>query len=120
MATHKYDRHCGCATCCRIERADARADALALDLQASGAVFAEALGELTTEQHALLAGHLASGNDAGLAEILRRVQADYLASSIAGRMEDVGCTRLEAVQHLRTVYEVAPRTAPAQPWRAAA
>ncbi len=117
---HTYHPQCGCATCSQQERADARAEALALDLHASGAVFSEALGELTTDQHALLAGHLASGNDAGLGEILRRVVADYVESEIQRRVADDGMSRPEAVQRMVDVYEVAPKPARAMPWRAAA
>ncbi|WP_440984940.1 hypothetical protein ACQHIH_16140 [Xanthomonas sontii] len=117
---HAYDPHCGCNSCDRQERAAERADELSIDLHRSGAVFAEALGELTDEQCTLIAGHLATGNDAGVAEILRTLVSDYVDSEIARRSDDVGASRLEAVQRMLTVYEVKPRTAPAQPWRTAA
>ncbi|WP_369913921.1 hypothetical protein AB8810_12905 [Xanthomonas sp. NCPPB 3005] len=117
---HSYHTNCGCTTCSRQEQADSRAEALALDLHSSGAVFSEALGQLTTDQHALLAGHLASGNDAGLGEILRSVVADYVESEIQRRVADDGMSRLEAVQRMRDVYEVAPKPAPAMPWSRAA
>ncbi|MGV1119184.1 hypothetical protein [Xanthomonas translucens] len=121
MATrHNYHPHCGCATCGRQEQADERAEALALDLHASGAVLGEAMGELTDDQLALMAGHLAAGNDAGLAEILRRAVADYVQSEIERRTDESGGTRLEAVQRMVEVYEVAPKPAPAMPWRRAA
>ncbi|XTQ92589.1 hypothetical protein ACQR5W_11760 [Xanthomonas sacchari] len=121
---HAYHPHCGCYSCDRQERAaaaaDERADELAIDLHRSGPVFAEALGELSDEQCTLIAGHLADGNDAGAAEILRTLVSDYVDSEIARRSDEVGASRLEAVQRMLTVYEVKPRTAPAQPWRTAA
>ncbi|WP_017907548.1 hypothetical protein [Xanthomonas sp. SHU 199] len=121
---HAYHPHCGCASCNRQERAaalaDQRADELTLDLHRSGPVFAEALGELSDEQCTLIAGHLADGNDAGAAEILRTLVSDYIESEIVRRSDDVGASRLEAVQRMLTVYDVKPRTAPAKPWQVAA
>lgn len=121
---HNYHPHCGCYSCDRQERAaaaaDERADELALDLHRSGPVFAEALGELADEQCTLIAKHLADGNDAGAAEILRTAVSEYVASEIDRRVTDERMTRLEAVERMLTVYEVAPRTAPAQPWQVAA
>lgn len=116
---NNYHPHCGCATCGRQELEDERADELAAPLHASGALLSEAMGELADEQLALMAGHLAQGNDAGAAEILRSVVADCIESEISDRMDESGCTRLEAVQRMLTVYEV-PRTAPAMPWQVAA
>ncbi len=103
---HNYHPHCGCASCSRQELEDERADELAAPLHACGAVLSEALGELTCEQQALMAAHLAAGNDAGVAEILRSVVADYIASEIDRRMDDKGTSRIETVQHMRTVYEI--------------
>ncbi|QTK37298.1 hypothetical protein [Xanthomonas citri] len=117
---HPYHPQCGCATCSRHELSDERADVLADALHRSGDVLSEALGELTTEQLSLIAGHLAQGNDAGAAEILRSAISDYIASEIERRMDDVGTTKLETVQRMLTVYEVKPRTVPAQPWQVAA
>ncbi|MBB5675550.1 hypothetical protein [Xanthomonas arboricola] len=117
---HPYHPQCGCATCSRHELSDERADVLAGALHRSGFVLSEALGELTTEQLALVAGHLADGNDTGAAEILRSAVGDYLSQLISGRMDDVDCTRIEAVQHYLTVYEAKPAPVAVMPWRAAA
>jgi hypothetical protein len=117
---HPYHPQCGCATCSRHELSDERADVLAGDLHRSGFVLSEALGELTTEQLALIAGHLADGNDTGAAEILRNAVGDYLSQLISGRMDDVDCTRIEAVQHYLTVYEAKPAPVAVMPWRVAA
>jgi hypothetical protein len=117
---HPYHPQCGCATCSRHELSDERADVLAGALHRSGFVLSEALGELTTEQLALIAGHLADGNDTGAAEILRTAIADYLSQLISGRMDDVDCARIEAVQHYLTVYEAQPAPVAEMPWRAAA
>ncbi|MGQ5245436.1 hypothetical protein [Xanthomonas arboricola] len=117
---HPYHPHCGCATCSRHELSDERADVLAGVLHRSGFVLSEALGELTTEQLALIAGHLADGNDTGAAEILRAAVTDYLSQLITGRMDDVDCSRIEAVQHYLTVYEAKPAPVAVMPWRVAA
>lgn len=117
---HPYHPHCGCATCSRHELSDERADVLAGALHRSGFVLSEALGELTTEQLALIAGHLADGNDTGAAEILRNAIGDYLSQLITGRMDDVDCSRIEAVEHYLTVYEAKPAPVAVMPWRAAA
>lgn len=117
---HRYHPQCGCATCSRHELSDERADVLAGALHRSGFVLSEALGELTTEQLALIAGHLADGNDEGAAEILRNAVGDYLSQLISGRMDDVDCTRIEAVQHYLTVYEAKPAPVTVMPWRVAA
>ncbi|WP_226426568.1 hypothetical protein [Xanthomonas sp. MWU16-30325] len=117
---HPYHPQCGCATCSRHELSDERADVLAGALHRSGFVLSEALGELTTEQLALIAGHLADGNDTGAAEILRNAVTDYLSQLISGRMDDVDCTRIEAVQHYLTVYEAKPAPVAVMPWRVAA
>ncbi|WP_415916329.1 hypothetical protein SE336_16055 [Xanthomonas arboricola] len=117
---HPYHPQCGCATCSRHELSDERADVLAGALHRSGFVLSEALGELTTEQLALIAGHLADGNDTGAAEILRNAVGDYLSQLITGRMDDVDCTRIEAVQHYLTVYEAKPAPVAVMPWRVAA
>lgn len=105
---HNYHPHCGCVSCSRQELEDERAEELAAPLHACGAVLSEALGELTCDQQALMAANLAAGNDAGVAEILRRVQADYIASEIERRMDDKGTSRIETVQHMLTVYEIEP------------
>lgn len=105
---HNYHPHCGCAACSRQELADERADELALALHKSGGVLSETLGELTTEQLGLIAGHLAQGNDAGAAEILRTAISDYIASEIERRMDEVGATKLETVMRMLNVYEVKP------------
>ncbi|ATS39285.1 MULTISPECIES: hypothetical protein [Xanthomonas] len=117
---HTYHPHCGCAACSRQELADERADELALALHKSGDVLSETLGELTTEQLALIAGHLAQGNDAGAAEILRTAISDYIASEIDRRMDEVGTTKLETVQRMLTVYEAKPAPVAVMPWRVAA
>lgn len=117
---HPYHPQCGCATCSRHELSDERADVLALALHRDGSVLSEALGELTTEQVALIAGHLGQGNDEGAAEILRAAVADYLSQLITGRMDDVDCSRIEAVQHYLTVYEAKPAPVAVMPWRVAA
>ncbi|CAD1792707.1 hypothetical protein AE929_09605 [Xanthomonas arboricola] len=117
---HPYHPQCGCATCSRHELSDERADVQALALHRDGGVLSEALGELTTEQLALIAGHLAQGNDAGAAEILRTTITDYIASEIDRRMDDVGTTKLETVQHMLTVYEATPAPIAAMPWQVAA
>ncbi|MCC4613629.1 hypothetical protein LL963_16280 [Xanthomonas campestris pv. esculenti] len=117
---HPYHPQCGCATCSRHELSDERADVLAGALHRSGFVLSEALGELTTEQLVLIAGHLADGNDTGAAEILRTAIADYLSQLITGRMDDVDCSRIEAVQHYLTVYEAEPAPVTVMPWRVAA
>ncbi|WP_126969032.1 hypothetical protein [Xanthomonas sp. BRIP62411] len=117
---HPYHPQCGCATCSRHELSDERADVLAGALHRSGFVLSEALGELTTEQLALIAGHLADGNDAGAAEILRNAVGDYLSQLISDRMDDVDCSRIEAVQHYLTVYEAKPAPVAVMPWRMAA
>lgn len=117
---HNYHRHCGCAACSRQELADERADELALALHKSGDVLSETLGELTAEQLALIAGHLAQGNDEGAAEILRAAVTDYLSQLITGRMDDVDCSRIEAVRHYLTVYEAKPAPVAVMPWRVAA
>ncbi|PPU41857.1 hypothetical protein [Xanthomonas arboricola] len=117
---HPYHPQCGCATCSRHELSDERADVLALALHRDGGVLSEALGELTTEQLALIACHLAQGNDEGAAEILRAASTDYLSQLITGRMDDVDCSRIEAVQHYLTVYEAKPAPVAVMPWRVAA
>ncbi|KGR44460.1 hypothetical protein [Xanthomonas vasicola] len=117
---HPYHPHCGCATCSRNELSDERADVLADALHRSGDVLSEALGELTTEQLALIADSLAQGNDEGAAEILRIAISDYIASEIERRMDDVGTTKLETVQHMLTVYEAKPAPVVEMPWRVAA
>lgn len=117
---HPYHPHCGCATCSRHELSDERADVLAGALHRSGFVLSKALGELTTEQLALIAGHLADGNDAGAAEILRNAVTDYLSQLITGRLDDVDCSRIEAVEHYLTVYEAKPAPVAVMPWRVAA
>ncbi|ARV23355.1 hypothetical protein NDK37_12490 [Xanthomonas citri pv. glycines] len=117
---HPYHPQCGCATCSRHELSDERADVLADALHRSGDVLSEALGELTTEQLALIAGHLAQGNDAGAAEILRSAISDYIASEIERRMDEVGTTKLETVQHMLTVYEAKPAPVAVMPWQVAA
>ncbi|MEA5123272.1 hypothetical protein [Xanthomonas floridensis] len=117
---HPYHPQCGCATCSRHELSDERADVLAGALHRSGFVLSEALGELTTEQLALIAGHLADGNDTGAAEILRNAIGDYLSQLISGRMDDVDCSRIEAVQHYLVVYEAKPAPVAEMPWRVAA
>ncbi|WP_372174360.1 hypothetical protein [Xanthomonas axonopodis] len=117
---HPYHPRCGCATCGRHELSDERADVLAGALHRSGDVLSEALGELTSEQLELIAGHLADGNDAGAAEILRTAISDYIASEIERRMDDVGTTKLETVQHMLTVYEAKPAQVAVMPWRVAA
>ncbi|WP_372382158.1 hypothetical protein ACCQ12_15375 [Xanthomonas sp. NCPPB 1068] len=117
---HPYHPQCGCATCSRHELSDERADVLAGALHRSGFVLSEALGELTTEQLALMAGHIADGNDAAAAEILRTAIADYLSQLITGRMDDVDCSRIEAVQHYLTVYEAKPAPVAVMPWQVAA
>ncbi|PPU60010.1 hypothetical protein AB8813_08930 [Xanthomonas arboricola pv. corylina] len=117
---HPYHPQCGCATCSRHELSDERADVLALALHRDGSVLSEALGELTTEQLALIAGHLAQGNDAGAAEILRNAVTDYLSQLINGRMDDVDCSRIKAVRHYLTVYEAKPAPVAVMPWRVAA
>ncbi|NJC36415.1 hypothetical protein GGR60_000905 [Xanthomonas arboricola] len=75
---------------------------------------------MTTEQLALISGHLADGNDTGASEILRTAIADYLTQLISGRMDDVDCSRIEAVQHYLTVYEAKPAPVTVMPWRVAA
>ncbi len=117
---HPYHPQCGCATCSRHQLSDERADELAQALHGHGNVLSEALGELTTEQLALIAGHLAQGNDTGAAEILRNAVADYLSQLINGRTDDVDCSRIEAVRHYLTVYEAKPAPVAVQPWRVAA
>ncbi|MBO9766483.1 MULTISPECIES: hypothetical protein [Xanthomonas] len=117
---HPYHPQCGCATCSRHELSDERADVLAGALHRSGHVLSEALGELTDEQLGLMAGHIADGNDAAAAEILRIAVADYLSQLISGRMDDVDCSRIEAVQHYLAVYEAKPAPVAAMPWRVAA
>ncbi|KGK59600.1 hypothetical protein NC00_01390 [Xanthomonas cannabis pv. phaseoli] len=67
-----------------------------------------------------MAGHIADGNDAAAAEILRTAVADYLSHLINSRTDDVDCSRIEAVQHYLTVYEAKPPKFVAQPWRVAA
>ncbi|MBB3802016.1 hypothetical protein FHR47_002264 [Xanthomonas arboricola] len=118
--THSYHPHCGCAGCSRQELADEHADELALALHKSGDVLSETLGELTAEQLGLIAGHLAQGSDTGAAEILRTAMSDYLSQLITDRMDDVDCSRIEAVQHYLTVYEAKPAPIAVMPWRAAA
>ncbi|PPU46799.1 hypothetical protein XarbCFBP7697_14195 [Xanthomonas arboricola] len=117
---HPYHPQCGCATCSRHELSDERADVLALALHSDGSVLSEALGELTTEQLTLIASHLAQGNDEGAAEILRAAVTDYLSQLVTGRMDDVDCSRIEAVQHYLTVYEAKPAPVAVMPWRVAA
>ncbi|MGS0577258.1 hypothetical protein ACQR5V_21580 [Xanthomonas oryzae pv. oryzicola] len=117
---HNYHPHCGCAACSHQELADERADELTLALHTSGDVLSETLGELTTEKLGLIAGHLAQGNDEGAAEILRTAVADYLSQLITGRMDDVGCSRIEAAQHYLTVYETKPAPVAVLPWQVAA
>ncbi|UXA66049.1 hypothetical protein [Xanthomonas prunicola] len=117
---HPYHPQCGCATCSRHELSDERADVLAGALHRSGFVLSEALGELTNDQLALIAGHLADGNDEGAAEILRTAIADYLSQLISDRVDDVDCSRIEAVQHYLTVYEAKPAPVAEMPWRVAA
>lgn len=117
---HNYHQHCGCAACSRQELADERADELALALHKSGDVLSETLGELTTEQLSQMAGHMAQGNDAAVAEILRTAVSDYLSQLINGRMDDVDCSRIEAVQHYLAVYEAKPAPVAEMPWRVAA
>lgn len=119
LAGYGHHQYCGCVSCSRQELEDERADELAAPLHASGPLLGEAMGELTQEQLALMAGHLAQGNDAGAAEILRSVVADYIASEIERRMDETNASRIETVQHMLTVYEV-PRSAPAMPWQVAA
>lgn len=117
---HNYHPHCGCAACSRQELSDERADELALALHKSGDVLSETLGELTTEQLGLIACHLAQGNDAGAAEILRTAISDYISSEIERRMAETGATKLEAVQRMLTVYEAKPAPVAVMPWRVAA
>ncbi|MEQ8034293.1 hypothetical protein [Xanthomonas sp. WHRI 6106] len=117
---HPYHPQCGCATCSQHELSDERADVLAGSLHRSAHVLSEALGELTDEQLALIAGHVADGNDSAAAEILRIAVADYLSQLITGRMDDVDCSRIEAVQHYLTVYEAKPAPVAVMPWRVAA
>jgi hypothetical protein len=120
LAGYGHHQYCGCVSCSRQELEDERAEELAAPLHASGPLLGEAMGELTQEQLALMAGHLAAGNDAGVAEILRSLVTDYIASEIERRMADDGMSRLEAVQRMLTVYEAAPKPARAMPWRDAA
>lgn len=117
---HPYHPQCGCATCSRHELSDERADVLANALHRSGHVLSEALGELTSEQLVLIAGHVADGNDAAAANILRIAVTDYLSQLITGRMDDVDCSRIEAVRHYLTVYEAKPAPVAVMPWQVAA
>lgn len=117
---HNYHPHCGCAACSRQELADERADELSLALHKSGDVLSETLGELTSEQLGLIAGHLAQGNDAGVTEILRTAVTDYIASEIERRMDEVGTTKLETVERMLTVYEAKPAPVAVMPLRVAA
>ncbi|WOB24776.1 MULTISPECIES: hypothetical protein [Xanthomonas] len=117
---HHYHPLCGCFSCCQQELADERADELALALHSNGNVLSDAIGEMTGEQFALMAARRADGNAEGVIEILSTAVSDYLSQLINGRMDDVDCSRIEAVQHYLTVYEAKPAPVAVQPWRVAA
>ena len=116
---HPYHPQCGCATCSRYELSDERVDVLTDALHRSGDVLSEAFGELTNEKLALIAVHVADGNDSAAAEVLRVAVADYLSQLINGRIDDVDCSRIEAVRHYLTVYEAKPAPVAEMPWRVA-
>lgn len=103
---HNYHRQCGCYSCCKIEQQDECADELALELFKSGTILGEAMGALTDEQLALMAGHLANGNDDGVAEILRSVVSYHIEEMIDARMDAANYSRIEAVNSLIAAHEV--------------
>jgi len=108
---HNYHPACGCAACCRKEDADRRADELAAPLIGSADVLSEAMGELSTEQLATMAGHLATGDDLEFAQVMRKAVEAYLDEQIDTRMDRSACSRFGSVAQLLQVYGMSQQVA---------
>ena len=109
--SHNYHPACGCAACCRKEDADRRADELAAPLIGSADVLSEAMGELSTEQLATMAAHLAAGDDLEFAAVMRKAIARYLDEQIDTRMDRSACSRFGSVAQLLQVYGMSQQVA---------